>query len=98
MYLSLDCTSLGTIYAGSQRTSLADRQKVNKISDSSNKHPGPYLQGVPNPEPSNSASSGQEWRLNASVYAYMLSHVRLSATPWTAAHQASLSMEFSRQE
>ena len=27
-----------------------------------------------------------------------LSHVRLSVTPWTVAHQASLSMEFSRQE
>jgi len=26
------------------------------------------------------------------------SHVRLSATPWTAAHQAPLSMGFSRQE
>ena len=26
------------------------------------------------------------------------SHVQLSATPWTAAHQAPLSMEFSRQE
>ena len=28
----------------------------------------------------------------------LLSHVRLSATPWTAAYQAPLSMEFSRQE
>ena len=28
----------------------------------------------------------------------MLSRVRLLATPWTAAHQASPSMEFSRQE
>ena len=27
-----------------------------------------------------------------------LSHVRLFATPWTVAHQAPLSMEFSRQE
>ena len=27
-----------------------------------------------------------------------LSHVRLFVTPWTVAHQASLSMEFSRQE
>ena len=27
-----------------------------------------------------------------------LSRVRLFATPWTVAHQASLSMEFSRQE
>ena len=26
------------------------------------------------------------------------SHVRLCATPWTAAYQASLSMGFSRQE
>ena len=28
----------------------------------------------------------------------MLSHVQLFATPWTIAHQAPLSMEFSRQE
>ena len=28
----------------------------------------------------------------------MLSHVRLFATPWTVAHQAPLSMEFSREE
>ena len=27
-----------------------------------------------------------------------LSHIRLSVTPWTAAHQAPLSMGFSRQE
>ena len=27
-----------------------------------------------------------------------LSHVQLFATPWTVAHQASLSMGFSRQE
>ena len=27
-----------------------------------------------------------------------VSHVQLFATPWTVAHQASLSMEFSRQE
>ena len=30
--------------------------------------------------------------------ACMLSHVQLLATPWTLAHQAPLSMEFSRQE
>ena len=28
----------------------------------------------------------------------VLSHVQLFATPWTVAHQAPLSMEFSRQE
>ena len=33
-----------------------------------------------------------------SVYAQLLSHVRLFGTPWTVAHQAPLSMEFSRQE
>ena len=32
------------------------------------------------------------------VIVQLLSHVRLFATPWTVAHQASLSMEFSRQE
>ena len=30
--------------------------------------------------------------------AQRLSRVRLSVTPWTLAHQAPLSMEFSRQE
>ena len=30
--------------------------------------------------------------------AYSLSRVRLYVTPWTAAHQAPLSMGFSRQE
>ena len=30
--------------------------------------------------------------------ACLLSHVRLFVTPWTVAHQAPLSMEFSRQE
>ena len=37
----------------------------------------------------------------SSMHAYMLSHfshVRLCATPWTAAHQASLSTGFSGQE
>ena len=29
---------------------------------------------------------------------YMLSHVQLLATAWTVAHEAPLSMEFSRQE
>ena len=29
---------------------------------------------------------------------WLLSHVRLFATPWTIAHQAPLSMGFSRQE
>ena len=28
----------------------------------------------------------------------MLSHVQLFVTPWTVAHQATLSMEFPRQE
>ena len=28
----------------------------------------------------------------------MLSHIQLFVTPWTVAHQALLSMEFSRQE
>ena len=29
---------------------------------------------------------------------YVLSHVQLFATPWTVAHQALLSIEFSRQQ
>ena len=32
------------------------------------------------------------------VCALFLSHVRLFATPWTVAHQAPLSVEFSRKE
>ena len=32
------------------------------------------------------------------VCAQSLSHVQLFVTPWTVAHQAPLSMEFSRQE
>ena len=36
--------------------------------------------------------------MNARVRAQSLSSVQLFATPWTVAHQAPLSMEFSRQE
>ena len=32
------------------------------------------------------------------IYACMLSHVQLFATPWTVVHQALLSMGFSREE
>ena len=32
------------------------------------------------------------------MHAQLLSHVQLLVTPWTVAHQASLSMEFSRHE
>ena len=32
------------------------------------------------------------------MHAQLLIHVRLSVTPWAVAHQAPLSMEFSRQE
>ena len=32
------------------------------------------------------------------VVVQLLSHVQLFATPWTAVHQAPLSVEFSRQE
>ena len=36
--------------------------------------------------------------LQSEVMHYLLSHAQLSATPWTVAHQAPLSMGFSRQE
>ena len=36
--------------------------------------------------------------MHARVHAQSLSHVQLFVTPWTVAHQAPLSMEFSRQE
>ena len=35
--------------------------------------------------------------LLACMYAQSLSHVGLSVTPWTGAHQVPLSMEFSRR-
>ena len=41
-----------------------------------------------------SFSSAWKWKVKVKS----LSRVRLLATPWTAAHQASLSMGFSRQE
>ena len=41
-----------------------------------------------------SFSSAWKWKVKVKS----LSHVRLFATPWTAAHQASLSMGFSRQD
>ena len=33
-----------------------------------------------------------------SIHLYMLSHIRLFATPWTVVHQAPLSMQFFKQE
>ena len=36
--------------------------------------------------------------MDACLPAWMLSHVRLFASPWTAARQAPLSMAFPRQE
>ena len=36
--------------------------------------------------------------LNQKACAYLLSHVRLFAAPWTVAYQTPLSMGFSRQE
>ena len=41
-------------------------------------------------------SFSNAWKWKAKVKS--LSHARLLATPWTAAHQAPLSMGFSRQE
>ena len=41
-----------------------------------------------------SFSNAWKWKVKVKS----LSHVRLFATPWTAAHQAPLSMGFSRQE
>ena len=35
---------------------------------------------------------------NHAMSCLLLSHVRLFATPWTVAHEASLSMGFSRQK
>ena len=41
-----------------------------------------------------SFSNAWKWKVKVKL----LSHVRLLATPWTAAYQASLSMGFARQE
>ena len=41
---------------------------------------------------------GHPWDPEARVHAQSLSHVRVCVTPWTVAHQAPLSMGFSRQE
>ena len=38
------------------------------------------------------------FRLGKAMHAPLLCHVRLFATPWTVAHQAPLSVGFSRQE
>ena len=38
------------------------------------------------------------WLLDLISEVKLLSHVRLCATPWTVAHQTSLSMGFSKQE
>ena len=43
-------------------------------------------------------SISPKYRLNSKLCAYLLSHVRLLATPWTVARQVPLSMGFSRQE
>ena len=40
----------------------------------------------------------QFWKLLLLLLLSCFSHVRLLATPWTAAYQAPLSMGFSRQE
>ena len=42
--------------------------------------------------------SSRTFYLDEIVHAQSLSHVRLFVTQWIAAHQAPLSMEFSRQE
>ena len=38
------------------------------------------------------SANNEKWK------GYLLSHVRLLATPWTVVQQAPLSMEFSKQE
>ena len=53
----------GSVY--SQRISLVDWRKVHKVSGLPSGH-----QGVPNSEPSNSASSGWKWIVIASGYRY----------------------------
>ena len=61
------------------------------------------IDGSPRPRDSPGKNTGvgchfllQWWKWKVKVKS--LSHVQLLATPWTAAHQAPLSMGFSRQE
>ena len=60
--------------------------------------------GLENPlhEGTAAHSSILAWRMNSILFMgyvlCVLSHVQFFVTPWTTAHQAPLSMEFSRQE
>ena len=53
------------------------------------------------PDPMGAAYTERKWKVKVTQWCLLLSHfsrVRLCATPWTAAHQAPLSLRFSRQE
>ena len=58
----------------------------------------------PCPSPGNRPACPQSWSHPVSIEtqseseSLSFSHVQLSATPWTVAHPAPLSMEFPRQE
>ena len=54
-----------------------------------------WLEGSQKPYPHSMTEDYLRWK---KVKVKSLSHVRLFATPWTVAHQAPPSMEFSRQE
>ena len=60
--------------------------------------PGPAIPGILQARTLEwvAISFSKAWKWKAKVK--LLSRVRLLATPWTAAHQAPLSMGFSRQE
>ena len=68
--------------------------------------PFPSPEDLPDPgiEPrspalqADSLHSESHWESPKTLEVESLSRVRLLATPWTAAHQAPPSMEFSRQE
>ena len=62
-----------------------------------------YWSGLPFPSPKKPVTSMQLFKVLGcsfpeKVKVKSLSHVQLFATQWTVAHQAPLSMEFSRQE
>ena len=56
--------------------------------------PWPGVEPKPHPL---GVGSYSHWTTRDFVCVCVLSHVRLSAAPWNVAHQAPLSMEFSRQ-
>ena len=59
---------------------------------------GSYMLGSAAKQTNKQTKTTFRYKMDTCVHALSLSHVFLFATPWTVAHQAPLSMGFSRQE